>query len=61
MTGSPSAGISVIGPCSVASCQRPATTRLVLPVAGGTISGTVCERCERASLLAAFFLTLSAA
>jgi len=53
--------ISVIGRCSVASCQRPATTHLVLTAGEHTVAGAVCERCERASLLAAFLLELAAA
>jgi hypothetical protein len=55
------ASISVIGGCSVASCSRPATTHLVLSVGGRSVAGPVCERCERASRLAAFLLGVVAA
>jgi len=53
--------ISVIGRCSVASCQRPATTHLVLTAGEHQVAGAVCQRCARASRLAAFLLVLTAA
>jgi len=47
------AAIAVIGPCSRAGCERPARVHVELVVAGRTVRGPVCERCERATLLGA--------
>jgi len=54
-------GLSVIGVCSVASCSRPATTHVVVTVGRRTLTGTLCDRCDRATRLAAFLLDPSAA
>jgi hypothetical protein len=60
MTSAPP-DIRAIGCCSVASCRRAATRHVVLEVAGQTITGTVCEHCERATRLALFLVALRAA
>ncbi|MFI5042782.1 MAG: hypothetical protein ACHQNA_13215 [Acidimicrobiales bacterium] len=50
------APISVIGPCAAPACDRPARVHLEVEVAGRTLRGPVCDRCERATRLGAVLL-----
>ena len=61
MTDATPPEIRVIGRCSVASCQRPASTHLVLAAGSRTLAGAVCDHCARASKLALFLLDTLAA
>jgi hypothetical protein len=50
--------VGVIGQCVVASCHRPAVTHVILDVGGCRVAGSVCEHCQRATMLGAFLLAL---